>query len=404
MALLFVHRIFALIAIIFIAYVCVTGAMVQTVDMATVLGHVPETDPNMMAVREHIDGPTNYAIVMPADYTSQALPSDFDYSAALAKVVAAARAAAPGAALRLVELRMAHGKPAGHVQLDQRQLLFNAATGAPMPAAYIPVMPPGTEMSLRSQMKGLHRGGFGLFGRIGVVVNAAAGIALSVLIFTGLVQYYRLLRGRARLGRRRAFWFAGGIWRSLHRWFALAASLFVIMLTGSGLALSLDCLGQAYNIAVAARHGINAHDVFRDVSSPMSDRELPGMLRTVLGAYRAQMPDVPIHALRLRYFSGIPQGVFIDGNDAAQTVFNAVTGKQMSETEPGYPDTGFPLGWQGHEILKKIHRGDFFGMTGRWTESIGALALLYLTFSGIKMYFDVWNRRRRNGHYAPVWR
>ena len=400
---LYVHRFIALIAGLVVLYIGITGTLLQSVDMETLLTHAPATDANLQAMREHIDGPNNYAVISASDYTARPLPTEFDYRAALSQALAAAHASMPGGAVRLLEWRMLDGRAAVHVQLDTQQRLFDASSGAELSASQIPTDDPEVAgRALRNQVKSLHKAQF--IGRIGPIVNAVAGLALSVLIITGLVQYWRLLRARRKARRAALFWRAGGWWRTLHRWGSLAAALFLILVTLSGLALSLDCLGQYYNIAVAARHHINAHDITRDVSSPLSDAELPAMLETTLQAYRSAMPGVGIRVLRLRYFSGMAQGVVIaDDPDTTQLVFSTAAGRQVSETEPGYPNTGFPLGWQGHETLKRIHRGDYFGMSGRWVEFIAGIAILYLSISGLKMYYDLWRRRRIAGRHGLFW-
>lgn len=84
-------------------------------------------------------------------------------------------------------------------------------------------------------------------------------------------------------------------------------------------------------------------------------------------------------------------------------MFNASTGRRVTETEPGYPETGFPFGWQAHQLAKQIHRGDFIGLSGRWMDLIAGVSIVLLSLSGAVMYFDLWNRRRRTGRRALVW-
>ena len=109
--------------------------------------------------------------------------------------------------------------------------------------------------------------------------------------------------------------------------------------------------------------------------------------------------------LRLRYFAGYAQGVVIAADpDTTQLVFNTKTGAKMSMTEPGYPKMGFLLGWDLHQKMKQLHRGDYFGMPGRWLDTIGALAMVYLTVSGIIMYIQLLLRRRRIGKKELVWK
>ncbi len=76
----------------------------------------------------------------------------------------------------------------------------------------------------------------------------------------------------------------------------------------------------------------------------------------------------------------------------------------MAMTEKGYPKVSFPSGWEWHQRLKQIHRGDIFGMPGRWLDTIGGLSLLYLIVSGMVMYFQLWSRRRRAGRGALAWK
>jgi uncharacterized iron-regulated membrane protein len=141
-----------------------------------------------------------------------------------------------------------------------------------------------------------------------------------------------------------------------------------------------------------------------DASSPLKDAELPGMLKVTLDAERARAGDVPIKVVRLRYYAGMPQGVVVTGGeDNKQMVFNALTGRAVSETEPGYPPAGFPFGWQAHQLAKDVHRGGVIGLPGRFMDLFAGLAMFFLSVSGIWIYVDLWRRRRRAGKSTPVW-
>ena len=141
-----------------------------------------------------------------------------------------------------------------------------------------------------------------------------------------------------------------------------------------------------------------------DPSSPLKDAELPNMLKVTLDAERAYAGDVPVKVVRLRYYAGMPQGVVVTGgDDNKQMVFNAQTGRAVSETEPGYPPVGFPFGWQAHQLAKDVHRGGIIGVTGRFMDLFAGLAMFYLSISGIWIYVDLWKRRRKSGKSTPVW-
>jgi uncharacterized iron-regulated membrane protein len=141
-----------------------------------------------------------------------------------------------------------------------------------------------------------------------------------------------------------------------------------------------------------------------DASSPLKDAELPGMLKVTLDAERAGAGDVPIKVVRLRYYAGMPQGVVVTGgDDNKQMVFNAQTGRAVSETEPGYPPAGFPFGWQAHQLAKDVHRGGIVGLSGRVMDLFAGLSMFFLSVSGIWIYVDLWRRRRKSGQSSPVW-
>jgi uncharacterized iron-regulated membrane protein len=169
--------------------------------------------------------------------------------------------------------------------------------------------------------------------------------------------------------------------------------------------LAIDSLGHAFYMAHLRAGGASSPKMrFADASSPLSDAELPVLLRTSLSAFRAAQPGSPIKVIRLRYFAGMPQGVIIAGREhTQQIVYNAATGRRVSMTEPGYPETGQPFGWQEHQLMKQIHRGDWLGLPGRGMDLIAGLSLIFLSVSGSVMYLDAWKRRRRGGRAGFFW-
>ena len=396
-----VHRFVTAIAVLFVLYVALTGITVQILDLQSLLGHVPATTPNLQSLREGHDGPPNFQVIDDLDYSAPPLPAGFDFDAALSTVVKSERAVTAGAPMSFIELRMKDGKPVGQINSRGKLLVFDAIGGAVLagpdtakPAVY----PQKNHPSFRSTMKDLHR--FLWYGPWGTPFDFLFGLSMCTILFTGLVMYFRLLAARARTGRKSPYWSAGGFWRTLHRVIAVTSSVFLTIIVVSGTSLSVGSLGVTlHTLLNIPRTGLTA-----DMSSPLSDAELPAMLHTTLAAYRAENPGDPIKVLRLRYFAGMKQGVVIaGGEETRQLVFNAATGRHASETEPGYPDTGQTFGWQEDQIAKQIHRGDIIGLTGRWISLLTGLSLVFLIVSGTAMYFDMWNRRRRAGRSGPFW-
>jgi len=401
------HRLFACFGAALIIYITATGLGIQLTDLSALVTHAPETDPTMLMLHQHINGPENYSVVSAPDYTAPVIPVGIDEAALLVRTANLGRTAAPGSDLRLVELRNTVGKLAGRVRMGKKDMIFDLGTGERLPDADLPPAPPGQYfVSLRSSIKNFHR--FGFLGQWGSMLNGLAGIFLAVMLITGLAQYIKLYRARSRLGKARLFWSAGGVWRSVHRAVALLAFILVGWISVTGFWLSVDNFGSS--VVAIFRSGPppgpqHPGGFAGDWSSPISNAEIPALTTTTLSAFHNAEPGVGIKVLQLRYFAGYAQGVVVAADDnTSQLVYNGHTGARMSMTEPGYPALGFTSGWQVHQTLKQLHRGDYFGITGRWLDTIGALSILYLGVSGVVMYLQMWSRRRRNGKSALVWR
>ena len=436
---MFLHRTFGIVIAVVLVWIVSTGTLIQLADLRALVSDASAWDPDMQDIRAHGNGPPNYAVLAPPDYTAPALPVAIDCPGSLARIASLAHAAAPGAPLRLIELRMVEGKPAGHVLAGTQHLIFDLTSGAVLPDSDVPVDAGQLVPSARETFKSMHR--FRFISPMMVTVSSVGGIVLALMIFTGLAHYFRLLASRRKLGRVALLWRGGGWWRDLHRWLSVVAGIFVVVLTLSGIALAINCVAQELSSrshrsasdAVTSAPAtpttpLRNNELFtrdpssftglyywahrstpgappKDQTSPLRDDELAPMAHVTLGAFNKAMPGTAIRVLRLRYFAGYPQGVVITGGrDPKQLVYNAVTGRAMAVTEPGYPDTGFPSGWQGYQWIKAIHSGELFGMPGRLFETIGGLALVYLSVSGIVMYYRLWARRRDSGRTSLFWR
>lgn len=400
------HRSISIVAASFALYLSLTGTLIQSIDLYTLASHAPADDPNLRGIRESINGPPNFEVIADQDYAAAALPAGLDLGRAMSAGMKSARAVLGPAPIRFIELRMTDGIPVIQVRSPDELLAFDAESGSALPRfsrAHLNPLPAQTQNvpSTRSTVKGLHR--MTAFGDWALWINVVVALALAALIVSGLIMYFRLLAARTRLHRPGLLWYAGDWWRTLHRGIAVVAAAFVILATLSGLMLAIDSLGHSFYMA-ALKAGGASKIRFADASSPLSESEVPGLLRTSLGAFRANQPPSPIKVIRLRYFGGMPQGVIIvGGEDTRQLVYNAATGRRVGLTEPGYPETGQPFGWKEHQLMKQIHRGDWLGLPGRGMDLIAGLSIIFLSVSGIAMYVSAWNRRRRAGRAAVFW-
>jgi hypothetical protein len=404
-----VHRIITLFVVIVTLYLGATGTLIQLVDLRSLLTHAPADDVNMEALREGGNGPGAFQVIADPDYTAAVLPGDMNLAASFSKVLGSARSIDSSAALGYVELRVLDGKPIGQVKADRQLLRFDALSGDLIPGQFAEVRSNQSPDSQRNTVKRLHR--MTAIGDWTLWINVVVGTSLLVLIFTGLWMYLKLYAPRARAQRSGLFWSAGGWWRSLHRWISLTAAVFLMVVALSGTWLAVESLG--FGIYQATHRPVRPlpsaapapRPVLPNGITALNDADVPAMLNTTLASFNATMPNVPIRVLRLRVYGGMPQGVIITGSEEAeQVVFNANTGRRASQTEPGYPVSGFPFGWQAHQIAKQVHRGDYFGISGRWMDLFAGLSMVFLSVSGAVMYFNMWTRRKSVGRSGLLWK
>ena len=404
-----VHRVVSIVVVLFTLYLGLTGSLIELIDLRTMATVSSPFDPNLRAMREDFAGPPNFEVLQSGDHQGQPLPVGADLGAMLRTVVTGARATLGAAPLKFVELRMADGRPVGQVERGDRKLRFDAATGRSLgaPPPTVDDLERGPPASQRNTIKHLHR--MTTFGDWALWINIGVSLALATLIVTGFVVFYRIWAMRRKMGRTNPFWTAGGWWRALHRSISVAAILFLTVTTLSGAWLAVESL--VFGLYMSHHHVVLPSGqtlpgtLAIDASSPLRDAELPGMLQATLTAYHADDPTGRPRVIRLRHYAAYDQGVVItDGSTARQLVFNTRTGTRMSLSEPGYPGTGFPFGWQAHQYAKSIHRGDFFGLTGRLTSLIAGLSMVYLSISGIVMYWTMWQKRRRTNRPAFFWK
>ncbi len=380
------HRLIAPALGLCLLYIGVTGVWLQGIDLATLLSHAPASDPNMQAIRESLDGPSSFAVIATPDFDAPSLPANLLASPEVTALAHAARQTS-SVPIKYVELRILAGRPVGQVMTDQL-LRFDAAS-----LAAVPVPPEARDhprqASAHLTAKQWHR--TWALGDGTLWLNALIAVGLGVMVVSGIVQYLHLLRARLRLDRKALVWNAGGVWRTWHRGIALVAALFLGVVSVSGTLLAVDSFALQvfrWTHPKDLLYGLVPIGMVGDYSSPMTAEELPSMLTTTLDAYNRLEGDRPIKVIRLRYFAGMPQGVIIAGGATTQQlVFNAKTGAGVTSSEPGYPYMGFPFGWREHELMKKIHRGDILGIPGRVMDLLSGLALIYLSASGLWLYF-----------------
>ena len=57
-----------------------------------------------------------------------------------------------------------------------------------------------------------------------------------------------------------------------------------------------------------------------------------------------------------------------------------------------------------HEWVKHFHSGYLFGLPARVLDLLAGLALVFLSVSGLIMYFEMYRRRVRAGRKGAFWK
>jgi len=405
-----VHRALSLIACLLLLYVGVTGTLIQGLDMAAVISGKPESDQTMQSMNEGKFGNAIYSAVTVADWSAPALPAGIDPARAAGVALAAFHKARPGVPAAFVDVRMIDGKAVGQVAYpdprakpDPRRrgvplstMAFDAVTGAPAQAGDVRGAFPGP--SLRQTLKQWHRfwgpGFFGLRDVPGVYVELLTGVAMWVLIITGLVVYFRLLRQRRKIKRPQMFWMTQDRWRSLHRGVSVAAAVLLVLVAASGTWIGFESSWATFN-----GHKPPAETL------AIGDAQAQQIITRTLAAFRADEPATPIRAIRAREWYGQAEGVVVTAtNPTRQRVYNAASGREQSLSSPLYPPSPFPFGTDVHEWVKHFHSGELFGLPAQALDLLAGLALVFLSASGLWMYVEMWRKRAASGRRGLFWK
>jgi len=427
-----IHRITGVIMLTVLIYLSITGLMMQSVDLwQIVFAHREPADPDILGMLQRQGG--EFTILSRADNSAQPLPAALDMQAAFDTLLKAARATLGDAPLRYVELRMAGGRLIGNVETRQVDASFDAVTGAPIGQAAAPTVPSVLPIDkVRYQIKAFHR--LTVLGNWALWINMIAGAALFAMVITGLTLYLKMRAERREQGLSGFIWVGGSgqqeDWkRAMHRGVGLFAAVLLLAVAFTGEWLAYESLVFGYRMqnnalmrrAAAGQNPVGNNGAGQNRTGPngagpngpgtpgasrnnqpqlLKDADIPALLDATLNAERLASNGAPIKAVRIRAFGNVQQGVVITGGgrDTTQLAFNAKTGQAVSG-DPQAPGTGFPWGWDAHQLGKALHRGSYFGLWARLLDFFAGLSLLYLSVNGLFLYIDFrkewWQSRKQ---------
>ena len=333
--------------------------------------------------------------------------------AQLAAGIDTALAAAGAMQIASVDLRMTGDTP--RLQFAEAsgkrdtELRFYAATGAPMTPLVAdgnPDAPQPAYVGKRNTLKAWHRGN--IIGLPGQFIGLFTGLALIVLVVTGVWLYFQIWNARSRAGRGGFFWNSNdSLWRRLHRWISIVAAAFILNIAVTGTILAYGEI--QLDIFLFYHIGINPYPRPSPLP-PVSAGALPGNVNAMLqGSYAAALqahPGARVTSIELVQRDGVPKAIVVLGGAAPQTLaFNAQSGAPVSDWETSGIQVGNGYFADWHQALKRIHRGDIIGhFGGRYLDLTAGFALLYLVISAFVMYTDMFRKRRKAGRRQWFWK
>lgn len=175
--------------------------------------------------------------------------------------------------------------------------------------------------------------------------------------------------------------------RRWHRWFALPAGLFLLVISATGVLLHIEVLWTA-NILAGKRAELAAQ------SAPLPDGQAIGaMMERVLNEAKRE-PEFSATTISLTFSKGRVVGAAANGigPDAKRIEIDALTGDRIA---PG-PD---PMAL--HFLIQDIHAGYRFGWLGRLISIFCGLSVLVLAITGLQIWLDL---RRRRKDRALFWK
>ncbi|MDK2770011.1 MAG: PepSY domain-containing protein [Sphingomonas sp.] len=178
--------------------------------------------------------------------------------------------------------------------------------------------------------------------------------------------------------------------RTYHRWLAIISGIFMIFIALTGIALQLDLWITGTPPPGAERN---------DAPPPhraMPDRAAVARMTDTVFAAMATRTDVSVERIEFNFAAPAPFATVGSANPFGPAIrIDARTGAELPVEKM---DTGL------HGILQDIHAGYFFGLPGRILSVLLGVGLLVLSFTGLKVYFDLYLRRRKIGKKNPFWR
>ncbi len=174
--------------------------------------------------------------------------------------------------------------------------------------------------------------------------------------------------------------------RRYHRWVSFPLIIFLIAVIVTGLYL------QAVEIQHAADGGPE-----RPLERTAPERaEILAAVDSALETAKAERPDFPLQKIEISYKGGSWEAKALTNKRRGPSV--TIDGKSGNVTYVEKPPRTV------RTIFILLHSGKYYGMTGLIVIMLASIILLFLSVSGIWVYYDMWRRRRKAKKKGFFWK
>jgi hypothetical protein len=192
--------------------------------------------------------------------------------------------------------------------------------------------------------------------------------------------------------------------RNVHRWLMTVFVIILAYWVCSGLIMAIyDATDPTQ---VWAIEGGGAGERLGDSFTKAASIPAPQTLASGISAALAAVGDMPVASVELRMVGTTARLQLAQASGERSTMrrFHADTGAPISaDSDDGDASARAAPNVVRRNNLKAWHRGNVAGLPGQFIGLLAGLTLIVLSVTGIFVYFQLWNARRRTGRRAFFW-
>jgi uncharacterized iron-regulated membrane protein len=177
--------------------------------------------------------------------------------------------------------------------------------------------------------------------------------------------------------------------RTLHRWVSISLALFFVLIAATGVGLQLDMWIEGKSPPGSEPPLPPAR------GQPAADAQ--AAIARALAIVSEERPGKPVTSVALDRM-GKTVVIGLKDSKPASLKIDLASGA----VSPAVPPPGETRGW--HYILQDLHAGYFAGPFGRVLSTLAGFGLLFLSFTGFMVYWNLFRRRWKTGRKGLFWR